>query len=643
MSDQHDRPDEHALDRMGFDAFDAVAVPDQWDDITRRADGAELGSSSSASSRRSPATWFMAAAAVALVAVAAVAVSVRSGNDSAPTPATTPDATMPPPDTTMSLPVVSPTEPPESTIADDLVELSDWTGMPAGLAIEDLQAVGLRFQLVEVVDETAGHYVVLGWSVLGDVDAAPGSLVPTGSVVELTVAVSPETAAPPPDTVPDSVPDMVDGEVVTAWNPDCVERTGNGESPSTVDEALTRFTTLAADPSLDIAIPTVETPNGSEPPLAAPVVLPGGVALTLYGYTLEGNDATAVVVIDDDGAVRWRRCFEGDGMPTGNLVLGDGSDSVALVTSAYDVDTTSVTVRHLDLVSGDDIDAPLTRADAAVGAAIGELVLLQLPWQAGAVANDAALELVNVATGESAAIPYPDAAVGDAPDSLVYGLVSMVDEVVVVGSASGSNAPDIVWTGDSWSSDPEDLRSLPPTVRIPFGNDEPLQLIDGAGDVVWEVDGFHSISREGFNNAITDSVVLAMECLDWSDDLGCQWVDETTPPREQLAAFDLATGERLWARPGGQAFAAIDGDRGIVTADQGWELIDLRTGERVGDQPVAAWPQDDIWANECCGAGDYIWTRLDGGVLFESTGDRLRVWLPPAATTPTTITTDAFS
>ncbi|MEZ5295474.1 MAG: hypothetical protein R2697_04140 [Ilumatobacteraceae bacterium] len=113
MSDQHDRqPD----DRMGLEAFDAVDAPDQWDDIIRRAAGAELGTTASAAPtgrRRSPATWFMAAAAVALVAVAAVAISVRSGGDESPAPATTPDDTMPTPD---SAPTTVPTtEPPATT------------------------------------------------------------------------------------------------------------------------------------------------------------------------------------------------------------------------------------------------------------------------------------------------------------------------------------------------------------------------------------------------------------------------------------------------------------------------------------------------------------------------------------------------
>ncbi|TDT17452.1 hypothetical protein BDK89_3062 [Ilumatobacter fluminis] len=634
MSDQPDRPDEHALDRMGLDAFDAVAVPDQWDDITRRADGAELGSSSSASSRRSPATWFMAAAAVALVAVAAVAVSVRSGNDSAPTPATTPDATMPPPDTTVSLPVVSPTEPPESTIADDLVELSDWTGMPAGLAIEDLQAVGLRFQLVEVVDETAGHDVVLGWSVLGDVDAAPGSLVPTGSVVELTVAVSPETAAPPPDTVPDNVPDMVDGEVVAAWNPDCVERTSGAATLGSIDQALTQFTTVGAEPTLDLGVPTIETRNGSESPLLSPVVVPGGVALTLYGQSLDGTDAITVEVVDLDGAVRWRRCLEGVGwpralVPAGRQLWLAAGDGEALLLP-------------FDLSTGADFSPPFSTGDRTIDGILGDRVLVGVPWDAGVIDADSRLGVIDLDGFTATDIPYPDVAIGTPSDRVRYELIEGDGALLVAATPIDGSLPETVWTGEAWSSDPDDLRSLPPTLRIPYGEDSVLELLDGAGDVVWSEPGFHHISREGFASAVSGSVALVMECLTWTDGAGCQWLDENTPPDEQLVAFDLETGERLWSRPGGQAFAALDGNRGIVTADVGWELIDLRTGERVDDVAVAAWPQDDIFFNECCGAGDYIWTRLDGGVLFEATGDRLRVWLPPEASTPT-ITTDAFS
>lgn len=571
MSDQHEPRPHRPDDRMGLEAFDAVDAPDQWDDITRRADGAELASSQTGSRRRSPATWFMAAAAVALVAVAAVAVSVRSGDDSAPTPATTPDGTLPTPDT-------EPTATPPVTT------------MPA-------------------------------------TTVAPGTTVPPET--------TPVTTSVPVTTVPTTVEPVAP---VTAWEPDCIDRFGDAEPPPAIDDGLTQFTTLGTEPSLDIAIPTIDTANGVEPPLVSPVVVPGGVALTSYGYTADSTDAAAVVVVDDDGSVRWRRCFEGEGSPSGPLYVGAGA--VTLVTTTYGVDTGSVTIRRLDPATGRDAGDADVRPDTVVGHALGDLVLLQRPWQADAVDVDAQLEVLDLVTGAITSIPYPDAAI--AGDPVYFELVDVGDDVMIAGTTFTRNAPDIVWTGDSWSTEPDDLRALPPSIRIPFGNDVPLQLLDGAGAVLWEVDGFHTISREGFNNAIADSVVVVMECLDWTDDLGCQWIDESTPPREQLSAFDLATGERLWARPGGQSFAAIAGDRGIVTAEVGWELVDLRTGERVDDQPVTAWPQDDIFFNECCGAGDYVWTRLDGGVLFESTGDRLRVWLPPEASTPT-VTADAFS
>jgi hypothetical protein len=75
----------------------------------------------------------------------------------------------------------------------------------------------------------------------------------------------------------------------------------------------------------------------------------------------------------------------------------------------------------------------------------------------------------------------------------------------------------------------------------------------------------------------------------------------------------------------------LDGDGEL----DGWRLIDLRTGDVPADETVTEWPRYDIFFNECCGAGDYVFTHLDGGVLFESTEDEVRVWLPPEVTTPT--------
>ncbi|MAT05414.1 MAG: hypothetical protein CL424_10280 [Acidimicrobiaceae bacterium] len=633
MSDRNDRH-EHD-DRMGLEAFDRVDVPDQWDDITRRAEGVEVDSTAPASGRRrTPATWFMAAAAIALVAVAAVAVSVRSGDDSAPAPATTPDETLPTPATTLSSPTspTSPTSPREPTVADDLVELRDWTGSTVGAATEDLLALGLRYQLVEVDDENAGHDVVVAWSVLGDADAGPRSLVPSGSVVELTVAVSPESDAPPPDTVPDADPDVAGGAAVTAWNPDCVERLGENPERFSVPAAADRFTTLGSEPSLDIGLPVVDTDAGPVTPYLQTAVVPGGVALAMHEFA-DGAEVLAVVIVDDDGSVRWRRCLEGAGW--GSALIPAGSE----LWVATDDDTTSL--RAFDLATGSDFSAPFTVGHRVVQDVSGQRLLVGASWTSPAIESSDRLGVVDLDGFAATDIPYPDLAIGDAPDVVRYELIETVDELLVAGTSMSSSVPDLVWTGEAWSSDPADLRRLPPTLDHPFGSDEPLQLLDGAGEVIWSVPGFRGISREGFNSAITDSVVLVMECLTWTDDLGCQWVDDT-PPEEQLVAFDLQTGERLWARPGGQAFAAIEGDRGIVTSAEGWELIDLRTGERVDDQPVTAWPQSDIFANECCGAGDYIWTRLDGGVLFESLGDRLRVWFPPEASTPT-VTTAAFS
>lgn len=536
--------------------------------------GAESGPPSPVSTRRSVTTWLVAAAAAGLVAVAAVAISVRSGDDGAST-STTPADTIPPPGTEPSAP--------ESTTPQTTV-------------------------------------------------AAADTVPVTTEVIATSPTAPPTTVALPTPTT--AVPSAAE----TPWNPDCTERFGDGEPPSTVDEVLTEFSTLAARPNLDIGIPTVDTANGPEPPVVRAAVVPGGVALVLEGFLGSTGYATVAAVIDADGSVRWRRCMQTGG--TDGLIVPDDGVALTLVSTLVDGDVVDTFVHTIDLASGLDIGTPTRFGDAYVADVDEHLVLLGTTWTKPVAPEDDLL-VVDVGDGSAREIPYPDIAVGGLSDSVRFEIVNGDDAERVVGVELGESMPGVVWTGDSWSSEPTALRSLPPLLRLPFGVEEPLRLVDGAGGVVWEVAGFHTISREGFNSAIADSVVLAMECLDWTDDFGCQWIDETTPPREQLVAFDLATGERLWVRPGVQSFAAIDGDRGIVTAEQGWELIDLRTGQRVDDEPVTTWSQDGIFANECCGAGDYIWTSLDGAVLFESTADRLRVWFPPEASTPT-VATDAF-
>ena len=563
MSDQHDRqPD----DRMGLEAFDAVDAPDQWDDIIRRSAGAELGTTASAAPtgrRRSPATWFMAAAAVALVAVAAVAISVRSGGDESPAPATTPDDTMPTPD---SAPTTVPTTEPPATTTEP-------------------------------------------------------TTIPTTE--------PPATTAPPASTVP-VVPSDV---VVTAWNPDCTERAGSGRVSGSIDPALAGFTTVDTAPTLDIVLPTIDTANGEYQPLVSTAVVPDGVAVGLFEYSADNESVITIEVVDLDGDIRWRRCLAGIGWPRAMIPAGQ-----QLWLAAGDGEALLV---PFDLATGAEVLPPFGTGDRTIDGALDDRLLVGVPWDAGAIGPDDRLGIIDLGTVNVTDIPYPDVALGRSSDMVRYELVAGPSGLLIAGTPFDSNRPEVVWTGDTWSSDPDELRALPPTIRIPYGDDAALELLDGAGDVVWSEPGFHHISREGFASAMADSVVLVMECLTWTDGMGCQWLDENTPPDEQLVAFDLETGTRLWTRPGGQAFAAIDGDRGIVTADTGWELIDLRTGDRVDDVAVTAWPQDDIFFNECCGAGDYIWTRLHGGVLFEATGDRLRVWLPPEVSTPT-VTVTAF-
>ncbi|MEZ5295475.1 MAG: hypothetical protein R2697_04145 [Ilumatobacteraceae bacterium] len=219
-----------------------------------------------------------------------------------------------------------------------------------------------------------------------------------------------------------------------------------------------------------------------------------------------------------------------------------------------------------------------------------------------------------------------------------YELVAGPSGLLIAGTPFDSNRPEVVWTGDTWSSDPTNS-GVAADDPDPVRRHTALELLDGVYDVVWSEPGFRvHISRRSVP-AMADSVVLVMECLTWTDGMGCQWLDENTPPDEQLVAFDLETGTRLWTRPGGQAFAAIDGDRHRhrrhrVGTDRPPHRRLRRRRRGHGVAPGRHLLQ------RCCGVGDYIWTRLHG-VLFEATGDRLRAWLPPEVST-LTVTVTAF-
>jgi hypothetical protein len=110
-------------------------------------------------------------------------------------------------------------------------------------------------------------------------------------------------------------------------------------------------------------------------------------------------------------------------------------------------------------------------------------------------------------------------------------------------------------------------------------------------------------------------VVLTNECRadDPNVSYGCaeQW----------HVALDLDTGELLWEQPGFVGVGPADGTLALLADDDGWSLVDVRTGDVVqADLPS--------FSTACCGEDDFIWAARDGGVVWSIDYQTLRVYYP---------------
>jgi outer membrane protein assembly factor BamB len=197
-----------------------------------------------------------------------------------------------------------------------------------------------------------------------------------------------------------------------------------------------------------------------------------------------------------------------------------------------------------------------------------------------------------------------------------------------------------VYVDGTWSDDSQLRRYLLPLeMTETFGEPFELQLLDGAGDLVWAVSEYHGISREGFRWLVADDVVVAMRCAEWDADGACVWGDDG-PPEEEMVGFDIETGAELWTLPGTRSVPVAAGNTAIVTdwdgdtvASSGYVLVDLVTGERIGPDGDP-WPAE-AFAQECCGGDVFVNVQRDGGVVVATNMEHVRVWYPPELTTPT--------
>ena len=252
------------------------------------------------------------------------------------------------------------------------------------------------------------------------------------------------------------------------------------------------------------------------------------------------------------------------------------------------------------------------------------------------------LTMFDALDGSSWLVPVPPAWIGGEGSWVqVLDPNPFDDEVVLADDFPIAGETASVFVDGEWTDAPAVQRNvLPPQVTESFGDPFELRLFDRAGDLIWAVSEFHSVGREGFHWAVADNVVLAMRCTSWDQNGYCGWVDDQ-PPQEELVGFDIETGEELWTSTGYREIPIVAGDVGIVSDvtgefgsyDDGYVLVDLRSGERIGPKS-GVWPSRSF-VEECCGGYVYQHVERSGGVVIATDAEHVRVWYPPGFEMPT--------
>lgn len=94
---------------------------------------------------------------------------------------------------------------------------------------------------------------------------------------------------------------------------------------------------------------------------------------------------------------------------------------------------------------------------------------------------------------------------------------------------------------------------------------------------------------------------------------------------ERVRRVYEADHERLW-----RSLFAFCGSRALAddAVAEAFAQV-LRRGDQIDDVDESQqWTRIESFAQECCGAGDFIWVGRDGGVVFAVNQDHVRVWYP---------------
>ncbi len=427
--------------------------------------------------------------------------------------------------------------------------------------------------------------------------------------------------------------------LAVGWSNACVERPGDGDIGATT-AGLGTFGPLGNAPVLDIALPSYRD-EGEFPasePLASVAKVPGGTIVLVGSESADLDAPVVLAAVDDDGSVRWRRCLLAGSSTRLAVAAGDLSPTTGYLSND------AGQLLAVDLATGADADPP-AGVDGLIEQARSRRYVVYGRLAGTVSVVDDRLRVLDLATGDVRDVPYPESA-----DGRPFGAVPIGIDPEHVGDAPVLFAGDgdvtsAVFTDGEWRSDPETIVSVSrPSVIETFGDATTgatprIEAHDALGNVQWTYPTLGALPAEGFHVADAGGVTLANVC--------------TQPTAEScdagaLIGLDTATGELLWQLDGfrgvsayGDGYALITdaavyeaaGDGSPTSLADGYEMIDLRTGDPAGGN--AAWSGFDTFLTTCCGDADYRYVARDGGVVYVVNGARLTVWFPKAASRPT--------
>lgn len=475
-----------------------------------------------------------------------------------------------------------------------------------------------------------------------------GSSTSTGTEPSTVTSIAPTTSTTaaattssrPETTTPTTVP--VDG-----FEPACIDLDGAASTVPVGDPALDVAGPLGAEPVVQLQLPTIRFGDITDTSRPRVWRIPGGMLVELRPYNDGSLPVAALIAIDADGTVRWRRCLE-RGPDLVAVAQSASSTEFVVGWTTYDATgpvRTDLEVRSLADGSPSRTWDDLLAANGISGAASGHRtnllwgsdlpVLVLGPQGSRAVTPDDTLLVVDLATMTMRELPYPPSAQSGRIDILPLELTADGRLMAFAPGTAGSSAPvAAVLTSTGWSAD-RGVIGEAVGVRADFfggAQSNELRAFDSQGNELWRRGDVLAPPFEGFHLAVDGDMVVASGCaaIDMASDNPCVgWT---------LWGIDSRTGATRWEHEGlwsvtglGRGVAMVAGPyTGVAGAPlPEWTMIDLTTGQQVGDR---TWTEPWSFGVGCCDEPARVYRS--GGVVFTVDGTKLEMWYPEQQTTP---------